>query len=92
MSQGIRLNKLHKGTPLCIHWVDSMHTAGWIKESAFNMKDKELEHITIGMYLKHTKKSVSCFQSCGCTKSEDKNIDAIMSIPRCAITSIQVLK
>ena len=64
-----------------ITWLDSMHQSGWQKEKFITLSGKELEHKTIGYFLRQDKRSIIVCQSFQ-KNCEEKAVDAIMEIPQ----------
>ena len=88
----MRIPKLKKWQIIEIEWLDSCHLSGWTRDDlAFEQKD--LEHNTIGYFIRETEYSISVVQS---RKNEVKEkgtaINALMEIPKVAITKLSVLK
>lgn len=80
-----------------ILWVDSYRTHGWLPfEDAHVEEDYCLDHRTIGYYLGETSRQISVCQSSKTAEElisePETQIDAVMSIPKRAITSIIQLK
>lgn len=78
-----------------IDWFDSMHTTGWVKWDHVDWANESnsLKHKSVGYLAHQNEESVSILQSLQNTWDEGhpKNIDAVMTIPRCAITRMRVL-
>jgi hypothetical protein len=76
-----------------ILWVDSYRTHGWLPlEEAHIEEDYCLDHRTIGYYLGETPRQISVCQS---SKTHEElitepetQIDAVMNIPKKAITKV----
>ena len=83
--------KLTKWQIIEIHWVDSMHSSGWLIDTdAEGKSDDYLNHKTIGYYFDKGAKAITVVQSYGEEfKDKSRNTDARMSIPICAITKIR---
>lgn len=85
------IKKLKLWEPIELNWLDSCHDSGWRKFKEFDNDDKWLKHISIGYYIKHTDNAVSFAQSRQLVDEDDAAIDAVMTIPVVAITSIRRL-
>ena len=87
------MKELKKYQIIEINWIDSTSTSGW-KSSIECLGEPQIEHKSVGYILQETKKSITIFQSMSEYKLEDGgvNIDAILSIPKVAITSKKFLK
>lgn len=78
-----------------IDWLDSMHVGGWLKweNVDWHGTQNSLSHKSVGYVAYMDKASVHIVQSFQ-DLWEDGNpkcVDAVMQIPRCAITKITVL-
>lgn len=78
-----------------IDWLDSMHVGGWqhFTDVIWHENAEHMKHSTVGFLAKQCKDSVTVVQSLTerWTDKHPMNIDALMCIPRCSITSITVL-
>lgn len=88
--------KLEQWEKIEVEWLDSAHTSGWrsIKNVEENLKREELLHRTVGYLFKDTGYSLAIVQSIGpeCKENDNiRNVDAIMEIPKAAITKIEIL-
>jgi len=88
----MRIPKLKKWQIIEIEWLDSCHLFGWTKDN-LDFEQKDLEHNTVGYFLKETEYSISVVQSRKHeVKEKGTSIDALMEIPKVAITKLSVLK
>lgn len=79
-----------------VKWIDSCHVSGWmfLQNFAKEYKKTELMQETAGFLLRETEYSYMIVQSKGLYWSkldEDFAIDAIMEIPKVAITELNYL-
>lgn len=94
MSKGLRENTPRLWDIVQIDWLDSMHTSGWLKwEDITWGQQKCLQHKTVGYLAAQDKVSVTVIQSFQdhWQDGHPANIDAVMTIPRSAITTILIL-
>ena len=89
--------KLKKWDRIEIIWLDSYRTHGWLPfEEAHIEEDYCLDHRTIGYYLGETKRQISVCQSSKTddhlTTEPETQIDAVMNIPKKAISKINRLR
>ena len=77
-----------------ILWLDSLHTSGWLKEKQVQVTSKErMTHRTVGYFLREDDKSILVIQSWNETdENEERDVDAIMEIPKGAILKIRKMK
>lgn len=76
-----------------VFWIDSIHDAGWINESAYDDDDKWMQMTTAGYFLKKTKKAIHIIQSKQVISQRKGHlIDSIMQIPLVAVTKIKKLR
>lgn len=75
-----------------IDWLDSCHLSGWTRDELdFQLKD--LQHKTVGFFMKKTDYSISVVQSRKAeVKEKGTSIDALMEIPIVAISKIRIIK
>lgn len=86
------MKKYKKFDKLEIHWLDSLHTSGWKSEEDIKTSDKELEHTSVGYFMREDKRSIVLIQSYQLGKDDgDTNVDAIMEIPKCSILKIKIV-
>lgn len=76
-----------------ILWLDSYRTHGWLAlEDAHVENDSCLDHRTIGYYLGETTRQISVCQSSKTAEElidqPETQIDAVMNIPKNAITQV----
>lgn len=76
-----------------IHWEDSYRTHGWLPlEEAMTEEDYCLDHRTIGYFVGETDRQISVCQSSKTDErlisEPDTQVDAVMHIPKAAITLI----
>lgn len=86
--------KLKKWQPVEIFWVDSYRTHGWISLEEANVdEDYSLDHRTIGYFVGETSRQITVCQSSKTNEDlisePETNIDAVMNIPKVAITKIR---
>jgi len=78
-----------------IDWLDSMHTTGWVKwhDNDWSHEANSLKHKTVGYVASMTDEYISVMQSFQdlWEDGHPKVFDALMTIPRKAITKITVL-
>lgn len=78
-----------------IDWLDSMHSSGWHCTTDVDWKGRSsiLPHKSVGYLAYRDRQSVTLVQSITDTWEDGRptNVDAIMTIPRCAVTGITVL-
>lgn len=70
-----------------IKWLDSLHSGGWQNESGVETSKDRLVHYSVGYFLKEDSRSIIIIQSY--QNIENKNIDAVMEIPKVAILKIK---
>lgn len=88
----MKIPKLEKWKIIEMDWLDSCHLSGWTKDD-LTYEQKDLEHKTVGYFIKETKYSISVVQSRKAeVKEKGTSIDALMEIPKVAITKIRILK
>lgn len=85
----MKIPKLKKYQPIRILWLDSVHESGWKRDEDFN-EEGEIEYETVGLFSRETKRAIQVVQSRGVGSSIPNNhlVDAMMQIPKCAITKI----
>lgn len=88
----MKIPKLKKWQIIEIDWLDSCHLSGWTRDDlTYELKD--LEHKTAGYFLKETKYSINVVQSRKAeVKEKGTTIDALMEIPKVAITNVRLIK
>lgn len=78
-----------------IDWLDSMHVAGWqhYQNVKWYKNAEHMKHSTVGFLSHQSKETVTVIQSLTdrWTNGNPTNVDAVMCIPRCSITSVTVL-
>lgn len=90
----MKIPKLQYRQIIEIDWLDSCHQSGWLSESSVNNSIRDVSHRSIGYYLSEDKQQITfvqSYQNFG-KKEDDRKVDAIMQIPKCAITKIRILK
>lgn len=84
--------KMKKWQIIEIDWLDSCALGGWSRDNlTYELKD--LEHKTVGYFIKETDYSISVVQSRkNKVQEENTSIHSLMEIPKVAITKIKVIK
>jgi hypothetical protein len=86
----MKIPKIKKWQIIEIDWLDSCHLAGWTRDE-FDWDLKDLEHKTVGYFIKETKYSIAVIQSRKAeVKEKGTSVDALMEIPKVAVTKIRV--
>lgn len=87
----MKIEKLKKWERVEIDWIDSMHRGKWIYEGELHdiIQDKYMKCKTIGFFFTQTKLGVVVVQSKSDDGEEKCNVDAVMQIPKVAITKIR---
>ncbi len=85
----MKIPEIEKWQIIEIDWLDSCSMSGWIKDN-LTYEQKDLEHKTVGYFIKETKYSIAVVQSRKFeVKEEGTSIGALMEIPKVAITKIK---
>ena len=89
-----KIDRLKPWTIIEIFWIDSMALSRWHHEddARDSTKDDDLKHKTVGYFFKATKASIAVVQSKSDYENKKGNVDAVMQIPRVAITKVRILK
>ena len=84
--------KFKKWQKIEVFWEDSSHDSGWTKEDGYI--ENHIDHSTCGYFLQERERSIQVVQSRGYTEDlkEKLMVDAMMQIPKKAITKIKKLK
>ena len=86
------MKKYKKNQVLFIHWTDAIFDEGWQESEEYKHDDKEMEHYTVGRFVRQNKKSISVCQSWQSHTQTDEGIGEIMTIPAGMVKRILVLK
>ena len=88
----MKIPKLKKWQIIEIEWLDSGALSGWTKDE-LDFKKKDLEYNTVGYFLKETDYSISVIQSRKhAVVEQGTSINALMEIPKVAITKLNIIK
>jgi len=88
----MKIPKLKKWQIVEIEWLDSCSVNGWNKDNGISYQKSDLEHISVGYFLKETEYSIAVVQSIKKKVSEENtSINSIIEIPKVAISKIKLL-
>lgn len=87
----MRIPKLIRGDIIEIHWLDSMHTQGWMPPESADacVETPELEHVTAGYFWGQSKQHIAVCQS---LNVHNASVDSVMNIPKVAMTKVIVVR
>lgn len=75
-----------------IHWTDAIFEDGWHEDDEYKSDETEMEHYTVGKFVRQDKNSISLCQSWRVHGKTDYGIGEIMTIPKKMIKKVEMLK